>query len=135
MPEIEFLDVDLQRNERQDPARGRERFSFPGHPLDEPDFEVASEQSEHGESNFRQDNSAKNSGEQRLDSRNTLIHEECYACPIGVAYGAVRGVRPETTDRLANAIADLVEAAAGAIDMLSGDVRRTRERVRRVDIE
>lgn len=135
MAEIEFLDVGFQRDEHPEPTRGRERFSVSGHPLDEPDFEIASEQSGDGESDFHQEDGASGGWERQGEPRNKVSHDECYACPIGVAYGAARGVRPETTDRLANALADLVEAAAGAIDMLSGETKRTRDRVRRVDVE
>lgn len=135
MPEIEFLDVDFQRDEHHDPARGRERFSVPAHPLDEPDFEIAGERSSESESDSDQAGAASSGPERRGEDRTKVSHDECYACPIGVVYGTARGVRPETTDRLANAIADLVEAAAGAIEMLSGETKRTRDRVRRVDIE
>ncbi|RIK11145.1 MAG: hypothetical protein DCC49_00935 [Acidobacteria bacterium] len=135
MPEIEFLDVGSNQNEQHDSTRGRERFSLQGDPLNEPDFEVVTDHFRAGESDGAENGAPSRGGQRESEDQESQRHAECYACPIGVAYGAARGVRPETTDRLANAIADLVEAAAGAIDMLSGESRRTRDRVRRVDIE
>lgn len=135
MAEIEFLDVNLQRDEQHETARARERFSVPGRPLDEPDFEVLSDNPHGGKSDAEQEGAAGRRRERPTADHEGTNHEECYACPIGVAYGTARGVRPETGDRLANAIADLVEAAAAAIEMFSGEAKRTRDRLRRVDIE
>lgn len=135
MTEIGFLDVGPHRDEQHDPARGRQRFSVPEKSLDAPDFQVADMSDHDDQRDATQGDGTGGRQQRRAREQEKVRHEECYACPIGVAYGTMRGVRPETTDRLANAIADLVEAAAGAIDMLSSEGKRTRDRLRRVDIE
>lgn len=136
MSRIEFLDFEYPDENGSDPARARERFSVAAHSIDSPDFEVsegADEATSNGDAEPSGPPRSDRSGRSDRDADHP--HAECYACPVGVAYGTMRGVRPDTTDRLANALADLVEAAAGALEMLAGENKRPRDRLRRVDIE
>lgn len=115
--------------------RGRQRFSDLRRPFDVPDFEVS--ECETGGESLASSKSERASSfsDGASDSVNEQLHSECYACPVGTVYKAARGMRPETTDRLANAIADLIEIAVNVLDSVAGEGRRARDRMHRVDIE
>lgn len=55
------------------------------------------------------------------DSR---IRPECYACPVGLAFGTVRGASPETLDHLVSASRELVAAFRTVMESLEANLER-----------
>lgn len=52
------------------------------------------------------------------------LRPECYACPVGIAFGTVRGASPETLDHLMAASRELVAAARTVMEALEANLER-----------
>lgn len=151
--------MDVGRPERLRPpsgisrSRARERFSEVPNPIhDIPDFNVEDRSDDSGgrlhgwvgpvdEPEFDENELPETAGSEypaadpRL-SDTSSSHAECFACPVGSTYSALRGRRPEGMDRLANALADLAEVLAGTIEAFATEGRKKRSgSLEHIDIE
>lgn len=54
----------------------------------------------------------------------TRTRPECYACPVGLAFGTVRGASPETMDHLVAASRELVAAVRTVMESLESNLER-----------
>lgn len=52
------------------------------------------------------------------------LRPECYGCPVGIAFGTVRGASPETLDHLLSASRELVAAARSVMEALESNLER-----------
>lgn len=65
------------------------------------------------------------------------VRPECYACPVGIAFGTVRGASPETLDHLMAASRELVAAARTVMEALEANLERHGRagQLQRIDLE
>lgn len=52
------------------------------------------------------------------------LRPECYGCPVGLAFGAVRNSSPETLDHLVAASREMVSAARSVMEALEANLDR-----------
>ncbi|MBX7161880.1 MAG: hypothetical protein K1X95_16455, partial [Acidimicrobiia bacterium] len=67
----------------------------------------------------------------------TNLRPECYACPIGMAFGTVRDASPETMDHLVAASRELVSAARSVMQALEANLERYSQNtsLQHIDVE
>ncbi len=72
-----------------------------------------------------------------------LLHEECYACPVGSFLAEAREIEPAAFDHVMNATLELIQVAKAMLDAAEGAIESQRStragsrraRVRRIDVE